>query len=161
MLIQSIDDYFASNPQPDLTWLYHALFSAADFGLFRIGEVVHSDHIIKAKNVYIWRNKDKLIFVLFTSKSHCKNAKLQIVKIDATTSKTNPDHYPQTGIHTVSAAPMACTANLIIPTPTQNSIPRSIPTKQLNYFTYHSSLLGKMFKHFLWSNHKALYLYLS
>ena len=54
------------------------------FGLFRIGEVTTSDHVILAKDVHMGKNKKKLMFVLHSSKTHWKDSKPQIVKISKT-----------------------------------------------------------------------------
>ena len=52
------------------------------FGMFRIGEMTESQHVVKAKDVHIGINKDKLMFVLHSSKMHGKGTKPQIVKIN-------------------------------------------------------------------------------
>ena len=67
-----------------LSVLYQALFSTAYFGLFRIGELTKSPHVILAKNVNITNNKKKLMFLLRSSKTHSKGDLPQIVKISAT-----------------------------------------------------------------------------
>ena len=81
MLIQSVDSYFADNPQPYLVCLYKALLSTTYYGLFRIGEVTQSDHVIKAKDVQRGQNKNKLMFTLYTWKTHGEESCPQTVKI--------------------------------------------------------------------------------
>ena len=81
LLLSSVEKYFGDNPQPYLTRLYRALISTTYYGLFRIGEVTQGPHVIKAKNVYRGKNKNKLLFVLFTSKTHCADSRPQTVKI--------------------------------------------------------------------------------
>ena len=66
-----------------------ALFSTAYFGLFRVGEITKGDHPILAKDVHIGSNKNKLIIILLTSKTHWKNVKPQIVKIDSSNARTS------------------------------------------------------------------------
>ena len=83
MLIRSLDNYFANNPQPYLVTLFRAMFCMAYFGLFRIGEIAQGVHVIKAKDVHVGKNKDKLMFVLYSSKTHSKGVKPQIIKINA------------------------------------------------------------------------------
>ena len=56
--------------QPYLRSLYQALFSTAYFGLFRIGEITQSPHVIKACDVHLAKNKKKVMFVLRSSKTH-------------------------------------------------------------------------------------------
>ena len=70
--------------QPYLRVLYKALIVTAYFGLFHIGELTHSDHVVKASDVHIGINKKKLLFVLRSSKTHCKGSKPQLIKISAT-----------------------------------------------------------------------------
>ena len=50
--------------------LYMALFSTAYFGLFRVGELTASKHVVKAVNVRIGQNKNKILFILDSSKMH-------------------------------------------------------------------------------------------
>ena len=67
--------------QPYLNKLYRALFSTAYFGLFRVGEITTGSHPVLAKDVHIADNKNKILFVLRTSKTHGKNTRPQMVKI--------------------------------------------------------------------------------
>ena len=83
LLINSLPDYYSENPQPYLITLFSAMISTAYFGLFRIGEITDSDHVVKAKNVFIGTNKQKLMFILHSSKTHGKESKPQIIKISA------------------------------------------------------------------------------
>ena len=54
--------------QPYLECMYKALFSLYYYGLFRAGELAYGPHQLKAKNVQIATNKNKLLFILYTSK---------------------------------------------------------------------------------------------
>ena len=56
--------------QPYLSVLYQTLFVVAYYGLFHIGELASSTHPVKAKDVHIGTNKNKLLFMLYTSKTH-------------------------------------------------------------------------------------------
>ena len=83
MLIGAVDILYGSNNcQPYLSVMYKALFSTAYFGLFRVGELMMSPHVVKAVDVHIGTNKDKLMFILHTSKTHNRGVKPQIIKID-------------------------------------------------------------------------------
>ena len=82
LLIKTIPQVFKS-PQPYLTILYQAMMSTAYFGLFRVGEITLSEHIIKADDVYIGHNKNKLRFVLHSSKTHGHDVKPQVVRISS------------------------------------------------------------------------------
>ena len=81
ILLENLDELFQD--QVYLKTMYQALFSTLYFGLFRIGELTFSDHIIKAKDVHVGKNKMKLMFILHTSKTHWRDVKPQIVKISA------------------------------------------------------------------------------
>ena len=83
VLLRSLEDFYGSSPQPYLTKLYRAMLSTTYFGLLRVGEVMASEHIIKAKDVHIGRNKNKLMMILQSSKTHEKNMKPQIIKINS------------------------------------------------------------------------------
>ena len=53
------------------------------FGMFRVGEITHGDHSIKARDIHIMQNKKKLLIMLRSSKTHCKADKPQYVKFTA------------------------------------------------------------------------------
>ena len=79
LLIKKIDGYF--DKQPYLNKLYEAIFISGYFGLLRIGELTESEHVIRAQDVQIGQNKDKILFVLHSSKTHDEGSKPQFVKI--------------------------------------------------------------------------------
>ena len=61
------------------------------YGLFRIGELTYSEHVVKAKDTHIGMNKDKMLFILHSSKTHTKGMKPQEIKITSSeTESTNP-----------------------------------------------------------------------
>ena len=78
-----------SNQQPYLECLYKTMFCLAYYGMLRIGEVTESDHTLKAAHVHVGHNKDKLMLVLYTSKTHGKEAGPQKIKVSAVPT-TNP-----------------------------------------------------------------------
>ena len=47
----------------------------------RVGEVTLSPHVLKAKNVHLTTNKDKLLLVLYSSKTHDEGSRPQKIKI--------------------------------------------------------------------------------
>ena len=57
------------------------MFSLAYCGLFHIREPTKSPHVIKVYNVNIGIHKNKMLFVLDSSKTHDKESKPQKVKI--------------------------------------------------------------------------------
>ena len=69
--------------QPYLAIMYKALISTAYFGMFRVGELTLSQHVVKARDVKVADNKEKLMFILRTSKTHWKDEKPQIISISA------------------------------------------------------------------------------
>ena len=67
--------------QPYLSCLYKAMFALAYYGLLRIREITASDHILKANDFYIGSNKNKIMVLLHTSKTHGEESPPQKVKI--------------------------------------------------------------------------------
>ena len=73
--------------QPYLESLYLVLFSLGYYSLMRVGELTISEHVIKAANVYLGRNKDKLLIILYSSKTHSISDRPQKIKIEANKSE--------------------------------------------------------------------------
>ena len=67
--------------QPYLGQLYKTILAIGYYGLFRVGELTEGDHVIWATNVHLGTNKNKILIVLFTSKTHGKDANPQKVQI--------------------------------------------------------------------------------
>ena len=88
LLVNTIDSVFDS-PQPYLCAMYKALMVTAYYGLFRVGELTQSPHVIKACDVYVGVNKRKFRFVLHSSKTHNRGDNPQIIKIKC--KDTNAD----------------------------------------------------------------------
>ena len=63
--------------------MYKALFALAYYGLMRVAEISHSDHVIKAKDIYIATNKKKIRILLYSSKTHDKRSRPQEITISA------------------------------------------------------------------------------
>ena len=59
------------------------MFVTSYFGLLRVGELTERDHVIKAKDVHIGKNKNKIMILLHTSKTHWRDSKPQIIKINS------------------------------------------------------------------------------
>ena len=85
MIIDEIDKQFGE--QFYLRKLYRAMFLIAYYGLFRVGELICSEHVILAKNVHIAQNKKKLLIYLESSKTYNKGSIPQMVKIAAVNDK--------------------------------------------------------------------------
>ena len=72
--------------QPYLIALYRAIFALAYYGLLRISELTvgpEACHFIRARNIHVGTNKNKILIVLYSSKTHGKESKPQIIKITA------------------------------------------------------------------------------
>ena len=69
--------------QPYLETMYKTLFSLAYYGLMGVGELAWGDHSIKAKNIHIAANKNKILILLYSSKTHDKESKPQEIKISS------------------------------------------------------------------------------
>ena len=72
------------NKQPYLEKLYSAAFSLAYYGLLRVGEIGKGSHQIKARDIHVGQNKDKMMIILHSSKTHGKESRPQKIKIEAT-----------------------------------------------------------------------------
>ena len=81
MLLFEIDRLFLD--QGYLRALYKALFSIAYYGLFRIDELAHSDHSVRACDAHIAENKEKILLILYTSKTHGLESQPQKIKISS------------------------------------------------------------------------------
>ena len=86
MMMDHLGSILMSNSY--LCKLYCALFITTYFGLFKISKVVYTEagHAVFAKDVHVGRNKDKLMFIQHTSKTHNRGSKPQIIKIASVVS---------------------------------------------------------------------------
>ena len=70
--------------------LYKTVFIIGYYGLLRIGEMAaepgphNMNHAIKAKDVHIGQNKQKILLVVYSSKTHGKESRSQKIKIEST-----------------------------------------------------------------------------
>ena len=79
MLIFELDREFST--QPYLGNLYKAMFALAYYGMMRIGELAFGDHAIKAKDIHVGTNKNKILMLLYMSKTHGVESPPQRIKI--------------------------------------------------------------------------------
>ena len=78
MLLFEIERYFGStNQQPYLEVMYKAMFCLAYYGMMKVGELTLGDHTLRACNIPMGDNKDKIMVVLYTSKTHGKESRPQ------------------------------------------------------------------------------------
>ena len=61
--------------------VYKTMLLMVYYGLFRVGEIAAGNHTIKAKDVLVRQNKNKILIVLYSSKTHGKESHPQTVKI--------------------------------------------------------------------------------
>ena len=85
ILLKNTRNYFFDRGQYYLERKHKALFVSAYFGLLRVGELTVGPHAILAKNVHVGENKNKVLFILESSKTHGKDRKPQLVKISSRT----------------------------------------------------------------------------
>ena len=83
ILMKYTTQHFDSIGQLYLKTMYLALLSTMYYGLFRIGELTDSQHTVKACDVQIGINKNKMLFILRSSKTHGKESQPQIIKISS------------------------------------------------------------------------------
>ena len=83
MLLTNLELYFEDISQPYLLSMYQALFATLYYGLFHIGELTQGPHTIKVKDIQLAMNKDKILFILRTLKTHGLGSKPQKVKINS------------------------------------------------------------------------------
>ena len=75
--------YSSDSQQPYLEHMYKALFCLAYYGMMRVGELTYSPHVLKASNIHVGNNKEKILIVLYSSKTHGKESRPQRIKISA------------------------------------------------------------------------------
>ena len=89
LILFEIDRQYGGS-QPYLSIMYKTVLLIGYYGLFRVGELAiggqGDQHTIKAANVHIAVNKDKLLIILYSSKTHDKESRPQKVKITAVNS---------------------------------------------------------------------------
>ena len=72
------------NEQNYLEKAYKAIFIICYYGMMRIGEVVNGEHVIKVSQVHMDTiHNQKMLIVLYTSKTHGKGDRPQYIKINA------------------------------------------------------------------------------
>ena len=98
LLMDQVKQSYLEQGQPYLACLYSAVFYASYYGLLRIGEAVSGTHPICVNDVHIANNKQKILFVLRTSKTHWTDRRPQTVKITSSNkgiTSRDRTHHPQ------------------------------------------------------------------
>ena len=86
-ILFEIERYYTDDDnQPFLELLFKTAIIFLYYGLLRISEITSTKagHALKAKDVHFAQNKDKILLVLHSSKTHGKNSRPQKIKIAAT-----------------------------------------------------------------------------
>ena len=87
IILFEVDRLF--DQQPYILVMFQALYAVAYYGLMRIGEVTTNhgqhalNHAVKAYNVHIAENKEKVKFVLYISKTYGKESYPQKIGISS------------------------------------------------------------------------------
>ena len=81
MILFEIQRLFDFKGQVYLKTMYKALFALSYYGMMRVDEVTSSGHVIKAKDIHSALNKDKILIVLYSSKTHSVAMRPQKIKI--------------------------------------------------------------------------------
>ena len=84
LILFELDRFFTNKGQTYLNILYKALFALGYYGLLRAGELTHSEHVIKAGDIYVDVKKKRILIVLYSSKTHSQANRPQKIKITAT-----------------------------------------------------------------------------
>ena len=81
LILFEVQRYF-NRDQYYLETMYKALFTLSYYGMLRVCELTktESGHAVKAVDVSLVKNKQKLLFILRTSKMHGANKRLQQIK---------------------------------------------------------------------------------
>ena len=83
--------------QPYLEMLYKVIFLLQYYGLMRIGELVISTtdkHTLRAANIHAADNKEKLLIILYSSKTHGHYSRPQQIKITSLDNKGQINFLP-------------------------------------------------------------------
>ena len=81
LLLFEIQRIFMEKSQLYLEVMYKALFALGYYGLMRVGELTESPYVVKAKDVHMATNKNKILIILHTSKTHGIESRPQKIKI--------------------------------------------------------------------------------
>ena len=81
LILFEVQRKYVSNNQPYLEKLYEVIFALGYYGLMRVGELTLSPHVVKAKDIHLAKNKDKVLIVLHSSKTHTKADRPQKIRI--------------------------------------------------------------------------------
>ena len=94
MLLFELQRFYGEEQQQVyLECMYQAIFCLAYYGMLRVGEMTLSPHTVKAGDIHVGHNKDKIQIVLYTSKTHGKESGPQKIKISALPGLSEKGYY--------------------------------------------------------------------
>ena len=87
-ILFEVERYYSEvKVQPYLETLYKTIFCLGYYGMLRVGEISLSEHVIKACNIHVGHNKDKILLAICSTKTHGAESGPQKIKISATPSR--------------------------------------------------------------------------
>ena len=81
LILSQLEKTYAT--QPYLLSAYSVIFSSAYCGMLRIGELTEVTHTVSISDGQRGVNKNKILFTLKSSKTHCEGDKPQRIKIES------------------------------------------------------------------------------
>ena len=95
-LVQFTENYFLDQNQLYLALLYKTMFLTAYYGLLRVSEIALTDsnHTIRVTDTFVGANKEKILFILRSSKTHGTYARPQLIKISTVEFKNGIQNRP-------------------------------------------------------------------
>ena len=87
LLLLTLFEHYYQQGQIYLAYMYVTLFSTMYFGMFRIGELTLSPHVARVTDVQLGENKNKVLFIRRSLKTHDKGSKPQLIKIKSRLAK--------------------------------------------------------------------------
>ena len=81
LIVAQLNDLL--NTQHYLLIMYRCFFMLQYYGLMRVGELASGAHPVLAKDIHSADNKDKILLILYSSKTHGKESSPQHIKITA------------------------------------------------------------------------------
>ena len=80
-MLFELERIFRKGNQDYLEKLFKAMILLGYYGMMRVGELADGPHSLKAKDIFMAMNKEKLLLILHTSKTHDRSSRPQKIKI--------------------------------------------------------------------------------
>lgn len=92
-LLETLDQHYHNKGQMYLAVLYKAMLVTAYYGFMRIGEITSSKHVIKNKDVHLATNKEAVMIILRSSKTHCATQRPHEIRIPQVVDLPEPHQF--------------------------------------------------------------------